>query len=109
VNKLLSSTAAKLKGRESRAALWLRLRTAAVHNRVVDPLVAGLRPSLRPIDARMERRVSRVLSELAAQPGYLSSNDVCAARLQTLVERVEWLRSRIVEVRGAAPLGQRHA
>jgi succinoglycan biosynthesis protein ExoV len=96
VAALLRETTRRLASREPAASLWLRMKAAAFHKRILDPLIARISDSsLRSLDARLEREMSRVLSELAATPGYLSTREISAARLQTLLDRVKGLRNRI--------------
>ncbi len=94
VSRLLRDTARRLESQGSATSLWFRMKAAAVYKRILDPLVAWLSPGLlRAFDGPMEHRMGRVLSELAAAPGYLSGEKISAARLKTLVERVDLLRS----------------
>ncbi len=96
VTALLRDTARKLESRESDTSLWLRMKAAAFHKRIVDPFLAQLSPwVLRIFDARMARRMAGVLSDLAATSGHLSCDELSAARLEKLLERVAWLRNRI--------------
>jgi succinoglycan biosynthesis protein ExoV len=72
---------------------WFKGKVGAVYKKIIDPALA--RTNARAIDAHLEKRVSRVLSDLAKQPGYLSSNEVCEQHLETLMGKVAWLRERL--------------
>jgi succinoglycan biosynthesis protein ExoV len=96
VISLLRETAKRFRAPRSGALFRMRMKAAALHQRVVDPLVARLSGSLfRGPDNRMEQRMARLLSELAATAGYRSTDEISAARLHTLQERLEWLRGRL--------------
>jgi succinoglycan biosynthesis protein ExoV len=96
LDALLSQTAQNTRVPGSGVPMWIRMKAAAFYKYVLDPLLARFSGSLfRALDVRTEKRVSRILSALAATPGYLSAEEISAARLKTLLQRVEMLRNRI--------------
>jgi succinoglycan biosynthesis protein ExoV len=93
VERLLRETAQRLASPPARPIAWLRLKLAAFYNRVLDPVISIVgRTLLRTIDDRMERRIARILSDLATKQGYRSKEDVAVARLQALQDRVSGFR-----------------
>jgi hypothetical protein len=93
---LLRETVERLRAPRSGALVRTRLKAAAFHRRVVDPVMARLSGSLfRAFDARMEKRMASLLTDLAATAGYRSTDEMSVARLQMLQEKVEWLRARL--------------
>lgn len=99
VRMLLQATRTRMVRHQGAAGRALRLKLAALHNRMLDPLArwAG-QTSLRAVNRRLEDAAVKRMRELAQRGGCLSDEALSKARLHSLLACLQELRGLLGEV-----------